>query len=105
MREFSGCYEAGGLDADSMGRRQCAWQAHNACAHAQLLQSCPTLCSPMDHSLPGSSVHGILQARILEWVAIPSSQGIFPIQGLNLGLLLCRGILYPLSRVGGLDSH
>ena len=37
---------------------------------AQSLQLCPTLCDPMDHSLPGSSVHGILQARILEWVAI-----------------------------------
>ena len=36
-------------------------------------QSCPTLCNPMDHSLPGSSVHGILQARILECVAIPFS--------------------------------
>ena len=35
-------------------------------------QSCPTLCNPMDCSLPGSSVHGILQARILEWVAISS---------------------------------
>ena len=34
-------------------------------------QSCPTLCGPMDCSPPGSSVHGILQARILEWVAIP----------------------------------
>ena len=34
-------------------------------------QSCPTLCDPMDCSLPGSSVHGILWARILEWVAIP----------------------------------
>ena len=33
-------------------------------------QSCPTLCDPMDYSPPGSSVHGILQARILEWVAI-----------------------------------
>ena len=33
-------------------------------------QLCLTLCDPMDHSLPGSSVHGILQARILEWVAI-----------------------------------
>ena len=41
--------------------------------HAKLLQSCPTLCDPMDCSLPGSSVHGILQARILEWVAIPFS--------------------------------
>ena len=35
-------------------------------------QLCPTLCDPMDYSLPGSSVHEILQARILEWVAIPS---------------------------------
>ena len=39
-------------------------------------QSCLTLCNPMDCSLPGSSVHGILQARILEWVAMPSSRGI-----------------------------
>ena len=38
-------------------------------------QSCPTLCEPMDGSLPGSSVHGILQARILEWVAMPFSWG------------------------------
>ena len=37
-------------------------------------QSCPTLCDPMDCSLPGSSVHGILQARILERVAMPSSR-------------------------------
>ena len=41
----------------------------------------------MDHSPPGSSVHGILQARILEWVAIPFSKGIFPTQGLNPHLL------------------
>ena len=33
--------------------------------------SCPTLCDPMDYNAPGSSVHGILPARILEWVAIP----------------------------------
>ena len=38
-------------------------------------QSCQTLCDPMDCSLPGSSVHSILQARILEWVAMPSSRG------------------------------
>ena len=37
----------------------------------------------MDHSLPGSSVHGSLQARILEWVAMTSSRGIFPMQGSN----------------------
>ena len=38
-------------------------------------QSCLTLCDPMDHSLPGPSVLGILQARILEWVVMPSSRG------------------------------
>ena len=37
-------------------------------------QSCPTLCDPMDCSPPGSSVHGVLQAEILEWVAIPFSR-------------------------------
>ena len=39
------------------------------------LPSCPTLCDPMDCSPPGSSVHGILQARILEWVAVASCRG------------------------------
>ena len=38
-------------------------------------QSCPTLCDPMDCSLPGSSVHGIFQARVLEWGAISFSRG------------------------------
>ena len=45
------------------------------CMHAKSLQSCLTLCKPIDHSPPGSSAHGILQARTLEWVAIPSSRG------------------------------
>ena len=45
---------------------------------AQWLQSCLTLCNPMNHSPPGSSVHGILLARILEWVAMPSSRGSSP---------------------------
>ena len=45
--------------------------------HAKLLQSHPTLCDPIDCSPPSSSVHGISQARILEWVAIPSSRGSF----------------------------
>ena len=40
------------------------------CVHAKSFQSCLTLCDPMNCSLPGSSVHGILQARILEWIAI-----------------------------------
>ena len=42
---------------------------------AKSLQSCLTLCNPMDCSPPGSSVHGTLQARILEWIAMPSSRG------------------------------
>ena len=43
--------------------------------HAKLLHLCPILCDSMDCSLPDSSVHGILQTRILEWVAMPSSRG------------------------------
>ena len=46
-----------------------------AAAAAKLLQSCPTLCDPMDCGLPGSSVRGILQPSILELVAISSSRG------------------------------
>ena len=50
---------------------------------AKLLQLCLTLCDPVDCSLPGSSVHGILHAKILEWVLL---QGIFLTQGSNLCL-------------------
>ena len=46
-----------------------------------------TLCDPMDSNPPGPSVHGIFQARILEWVAISFFRGIFLTQGLNLQLL------------------
>ena len=59
-----------------------------------------TLCDPVDCNPPGSSLHGILQARILEWIAISFSRGIFPTQGLNPGLLHCRQMLYPLSHQG-----
>ena len=47
-------------------------------------KSCPTLCDPMDCNPPGSSVYGILQARILERVAMPSSRGL-PNPGIELG--------------------
>ena len=62
------------------------------CLCAQSLQSCPTLCDPMDCSPPGFSVHGILQARILEWVAISfymyiSSGGRHGNMRLNLGYI------------------
>ena len=51
----------------------------------------------MDYSPPGSSVHRILLARILEWVAIPFSRGIFLTQGLNLGFPHWRQIIYLLN--------
>ena len=58
-----------------------------------LAQSCPTRCDSMDCSSPDSSIHGILQARILEWVAISFSRGIFPTQRLNPGLPHCWHML------------
>ena len=55
-------------------------------------QLCLTLCDPID-----CTVHGILQARTLEWVAFPFSRGFSQPHGSNLGLLHCRQILYQLS--------
>ena len=49
------------------------WNITILAAAAKSLQLCPTLCDPIDGSLPGSSIPGILQARTLEWVAIPFS--------------------------------
>ena len=66
----------------------------------KIAQSSLTLCNPMDCRPPGSSVHRILQARILEWVAISFSRGIFPTQGLKPGLCLWRQMLYHLSHQG-----
>ena len=70
---------------------------------AQSLQSCLTLCDPMDCSPPGSSVDGILQARILEQVAIPFSRGSSQPRS-NLCLLLGRQILYCLSQQESQES-
>ena len=53
--------------------RVCVCVCVCVCVHAKSLQSCLTLCNPMDCSPPGSSVHGILQSRVLEWVAMPFS--------------------------------
>ena len=69
-------------------------------SESEVSQSCPTLCDPMDCSPPGSSVHGISQARILEWVAISFSRGFFLTQGSNPGLWHCRQTLYRLSHQG-----
>ena len=63
-------------------------QSMRACVSAKLLQSCPALCDPMNCGLPGSSVHEILQARILEGVGSHALLwGIFLIQRLNQHLL------------------
>ena len=70
------------------------------CICVLVAQLCLTLCIPMACSPPCSSVHGILQARVLELVAISFSRGIFPTQGLNPGLLHCRQILYHLNHQG-----
>ena len=67
------------------------------CIPTQHAQLCPTLCDPMDCSPPGSSIHGILQAKVLEWVAISFSRGMFPTQGSHPGLSHCRQMLYHLS--------
>ena len=58
-----------------------------SCVCAKSLRPCPTLCVPIDCSLPGSSVHGILQSRILEWVAMPSSRDL-PNPGIELSSLM-----------------
>ena len=50
------------------------WEAPIEVFKYQFAQSCPTLCNPMDCSLSGSSVHGIFQARVLEWIAISFSR-------------------------------
>ena len=67
------------------------------CMHAKSLHSCLTLCDSIDCSPPGSSVHGVLQARILEWVALPSSRDSSWTQGSNcVSYISCIGrwVLY-----------
>ena len=64
----------------------------------KVTQSCPTLCNPVEYSPPGSSIHGIIQARILEWVTIPFSRGSSrPRDQTRVSHLHCRGILYHLN--------
>ena len=74
-----------------------------ACVCAKSLQSSPTLCDLMDGSPPGSSVHGILQAQILEWIAMPSSRGSSqPRDQTSISYVSCTGrwVLYHLHHLG-----
>ena len=71
-------------------------------------QLCLTLCDPLDCSPPGTAVHGILQARMLEWVAIPFSRGsLQPRDQTRVSCVSCIGrqILYPLSYLGSHSVH
>ena len=70
------------------------------CVYESVSQSCPTLCDHIDCSPPGSSLHGILQAKILEWVAIFFSRKSSQPRESNLSLPHCRQILYHLNYQG-----
>ena len=77
------------------------------CVHAKSLQSHLTFCDPMDRSLPGFSVHGILQGRSLEWVSMPFSRGSSPPRGPNrvsYPLLHWQAGSLPLARPGKLSG-
>ena len=75
--------------------------SHQRSPKVKVTQSCPTLYDPMDYGLPGSSVHGILQARILEWAAVPFSKGCSqPRDRTQVSRRICRQILYRLSHQG-----
>ena len=71
LYELSHLCEPWSLALSSAGAT--GWWHHTVCV--LVTQACPTLCDPMDCTQPGSSVHGLLQARILEWVAVPSFGG------------------------------
>ena len=67
---------------------------NQACCYCSVTRLCPTLCNPMDCNLSSSSVHGISQARILEWVAISFSKGSSWPRGRTCISCICRWILY-----------
>ena len=72
---LQGIFQTQGLNPSLLHCRQILYHLRHQESDSEVTQSCPTLCDPMDCSPPGSSVHGILQARILEWVAISFSRG------------------------------
>ena len=79
----------------------------SACVRAKLLQSCSALCNPMGCSPPGSSVHGILPARILELVAMPSSKGSSQLRDqTHVSYISCIGrwVLYHEFHLGSLRA-
>ena len=72
-----------------------------AAAAANSLQSCPTLCDPIDGSPPGSSVHGIFQARVLEWGAIAFSDiSNLLISEISNSTIIVKAMVFPLVMYG-----
>ena len=63
------------MDQPQPGSQVLMVPVHIAMTQNKVAQSCPTLCNHIDRSLPHSSVHGIFQSRVLEWVAIYFSRG------------------------------
>ena len=87
----------------AVGRAAVYLWSQQQCMPAKSLQSCPTLCNPMDCSPPGSPVHGILQARILAQVAMPFSRGSSQLRDQTLiswVSFIGRRILYPWANPG-----
>ena len=86
-----------------LGRPTGTWkdaQHYLSLSESEVAQSSPTLCDPMDCSLPGSSIQGIFPGNSTGFSFYFLLQGIFPTQGLNPGLLHCRQTLYHLSHQG-----
>ena len=75
-------------------------------SESEVVQSCPTLCNPMDWSLPGSSVHGIFQARVLECVAIAFSIVFWlgTVLGSAKGILTCVFVRNEIAALGHVHS-
>ena len=100
-----------GLQSTALQRVRHDWSdlAHGHINKCVLVaQSCPALCDPVDCSPPGSSVHGILQAKILEWVAMPSSRGSsWPRDQTCISYVSCIGrrVLYHYQHLGSLHTY
>ena len=77
-----------------------SWVVQLSYLFCYFFESCPSLCNSMDCHLPGSSVHGILQARMLEWVAISSSRGSSQPRDQTHVSCLAGGFFLPLSHLG-----
>ena len=83
-----------------LGKMPHAMEQLSLCLRAKSLQSCPTLCDSVGCNSPGSAVHGILQARILEWVAMPSSRESSQARDRTYVSCLGRWVLYHWCHLG-----